>query len=619
MIATAARTEVESAAAASPAALASAAPRLDHAAIGNGRVLALVAPTSSIDWLCLPGFDSPSFFGRILDRERGGTLRLLAGDVEVTGRLSYIRNTNVAHARFEQDGAAWEVIDFAPRIPDGLGVDVPYEICRLVRPLGGQPRLRVDFDPRPDYARAAPELIPTGSGLEVTWPGHRAHLATNLPVPYLLARRDFVLDRPLFFVLSYGRRAEVPTLASVLRDLELTVAGWRAWSKTCALPTFAPEAVLRSALCLKLHAFHDTGAIIAAATTSIPEAMGTQRTWDYRYCWLRDAAFVVEALRRLSHLAEGEQFIRFLRDVAASGPLQPLYAIDGGRDLEERFLPHLAGFGGNGFVRVGNAAAQQRQNDLMGELVLGLETLLHDPRIVESDADGFFPLLERLVEAAIAAAPEPDTGIWEFRTMLRPYTFSRAMCWVAVQRGALLARRFGRGALAARWSAIAEAEREVVLRRGFSARHGFFTQALDGEHPDASNLLLPTIGLLDARDPRFVATVDAYQRRLVDNGLMLRYRSEDDFGATTSAFTICSFWWAEALALIGRLDEAVALFQRLLGYANPVGLFSEDIEPSTGALLGNFPQAYTHVGLIHAAMTIGELLEARDGKVRAWT
>ena len=593
-------------------------PTLDHGAVGNGRVLALISPTSAIEWLCLPRFDSPSVFGRILDAERGGTFRFLCGDEEVRGALSYLPNTNVLSLRFERDGCVWELIDFAPRIPEGLTVHVPIEIVRLLRPITGQPRLRVDFDPRPDYARANVELVQKTNGIAVLGGAHPLHLSTNIPVPYVLDRREFILNRPVFFALSYGMRDAVPSLASLNHSLELTVAGWRAWAKTCALPLFAQQEVLRSALCLKLHIYHDTGAIIAAATTSIPEAIGTQRTWDYRYCWLRDSAFVVEALRRLSHLSEGERFIAYLRDVAEAGPLQPVYGIGGERDLEEELLPHLAGFGGNGHVRIGNSAYLQRQNDLMGEMLLCLETVLNDPRLVPDDPEGFFPLIERLVEEAIAAAPTTDTGIWEFRSLLRPYTFSRAMCWVAMHRGASLARRFGRTSLAERWEGLAEAERNIILQRGYNAEVGIFTQGLDGANPDAANLLLPALGIIDAHDPRFVSTVDAYQQLLVERGLMLRYRNPDDFGETTSAFTICSFWWAEALALMGRLDEAIELFHHLMTYASPVGLFSEDVDPANGALLGNFPQAYTHVGLIHAAMTIGELLEARDGKVRAW-
>jgi GH15 family glucan-1,4-alpha-glucosidase len=593
-------------------------PRLDHAVYGNGRVLALVAPTSAIEWLCLPRFDSGAVFGRLLDREHGGTLRLLARDAEIEGSLAYLPNTNVVRTVFTNDDGSWEVIDFAPRLPRGLDVAVPIEIVRLVRPLSGLPRLRVDFDPRPDYGRAPVEIRETATGLDVLGLASPLGFTTNLPIPYVLNKAEFTLDRPIFFTFGWGRRDETPTYAALDGEKELTVEGWRAWAKTCSLPTFAPAHVLRSALCLKLHAYHDTGAIIAATTTSIPEAMGTPRTWDYRYCWLRDAAFVVEALRRLSHLAEGEQFIRYLRDTVGDDPLQPVYGIGGERDLTEEMLPHLAGFGGNGWVRRGNAAYEQRQNDLMGELILCFDTFLGDPRIVHDDPQRYFPLIARLVEDAITLAPQNDTGIWEFRTMLRPYTFSRAMCWAAVQRGANIARRLSRHAEAERWERIAASERNIVLTRGFSARHGFFTQALDGEHPDASNLLLATIGIVDAQDPRFVATVDHYATHLTAGGFMQRYRNPDDFGDTTSAFTICSFWWAEALALMGRIDDAVVLFERLAGHASPCGLFSEDIEPASGRLLGNFPQAYTHVGLVHAAMTIGELLEAREGRVRAW-
>ncbi len=597
---------------------AQATPPLDHGVIGNGRVLALVSPTSAVEWLCLPRFDSPSIFARILDHEKGGTFIIEHASGEVRGKSEYITNTNVLRTVFEVGDASWEVIDFAPRLLDGMEIRVPFELARLVRPLRGHPRLRARFEPRPDYARAEVKMMPAGDCLLITGAAEPLRLFTDVPMPYVTGMREFALDKPMFFSLVCGGTRQRITLWHVLEQFERTTEGWRRWAMTCALPTFAPDAVLRSALVLKLHQYHDTGAIIAATTTSIPEAMGTPRTWDYRYCWLRDAAFVVEALRRLSHLREGEEFLRYLRDVAEAGPLQPLYGIGGERDLPEAVLGHLSGFGGSGPVRIGNQAAEQRQNDLMGELILCLETLLTDPRLAHLRGGDYFPLVHRLVEEAIAAAPTLDTGIWEFRQMLRPYTFSRAMCWVAISRGAKLARHLGETVHASRWEKIAEAEREIVLTRGFNAAEGFFTQALDGKHPDASLLLLPTIGIVDAKDPRFVSTVEAYQRILAPDGLMKRYIALDDFGETTSAFTICSFWWCEALALMGRLDEACELFRRLERHSNALRLFSEDIEPGTGAMLGNYPQAYTHVGLIHAAMTISELLEARDGKARAW-
>ncbi|HEX4453457.1 MAG TPA: glycoside hydrolase family 15 protein [Kofleriaceae bacterium] len=593
--------------------------RLDHGVIGNGRVIALVAPDSGIEWLCLPRFDSPSVFGAIVDQERGGAFRFRCGDRVLTGTQQYLANTNVLRTVFEDGDASWEVIDFAPRIAlASYHFDTPAELVRIVRPITGTPRITVEFAPRPDYGRATPAMVSTPHGIEVLGGAVPLNLFANVPGEQIVAGLDIALRHPLYFMLSHGSRKIPPVESEYMLMLEETVRMWRIWAKTCALPSFAPAAVLRSALCMKLHCYADTGAIIAAATTSIPEALGTPRTWDYRYCWLRDAAFVVEAMRRLSHLYEGERFIAFLRDMAESGPLQPLYGIAGERELPEIVLGHLRGWNHNGPVRIGNAAAIQQQNDLDGELVLCLQTILGDPRVVFEGADALFPLIARLVEQSIATAPLADTGIWEFRTLPRHYTFSRAMCWAAIQRGSELATQFGHHDLAKKWKAIADDEKAVVLDRGFNRTLGMFTQELDGDAGDAAMLLFPTIGIIDAKDPRFLSTLDHYGTYQTHNGLMKRYTNLDDFGPTTSAFTMCSFWWAEALALAGRLDQAVEVFERVLAHANPLGLFSEDIEPETGQLLGNFPQAYTHVGLVHAAMTIGELLDARDGRVRAW-
>jgi len=590
---------------------------LHHGAIGNGRVLGLVGPDTSIDWLCLPRFDSPSVFARLLDQERGGSWAF-EGDGPWTTTVSYVRNTNVVRTEVVGADGRFEILDLAPRIMQGLKIDAPVEITRLVRPLSGTPRIRVRFDPRPDYARARIDMVASGQGLQVVGGPNRLHLSSNVSPSHIQDGSLVRLDRPMFLSLSAGKPPCVDSSPAAEALLEQTIRGWRVWAKTCGLPSFAPEAVLRSALCLKLHAFNDTGAIIAAATTSIPEAIGSQRTWDYRYCWLRDAAFVVEALRRLSHLSEGEAFVRFLREMADSGPLQPIYGITGKRNLDEEILTSLSGYDGVGPVRIGNAAYYQRQHDVDGEMVLCLETILTDPRVVWEDPS-LGPLLVRLVEEAIASAPTLDTGLWEYRTQPRHYTFSKAMCWVAAHRGAKLADFLGMPDHAREWRAWEVVEKQRILKHAYNDELGFFTQALDGNQPDASNLLLPQIGLVDPTDPRFRSTVRAYEKRLVENGLMLRYKHPDDLGETTSAFSICSFWWVEALAMMGEVDEAVALFNHLATFANPLGLFSEDIEPATGALLGNFPQAYTHVGLIHAAITIGELLDARHGTFRAWT
>jgi GH15 family glucan-1,4-alpha-glucosidase len=590
---------------------------LNHAAVGNGRVLALVAPDSAIEWLCLPRMDSPSVFARLLDVEHGGAFSLTGA--EARGQLEYVANTNVARTVWEGGGASWEIVDFAPRtlLTDG-SVYAPAEIVRLVLPRSGTPQLRVCFDPRPDYGAIRVRQDVSALGIVATGGARPIHLLTNAPAASILAGREIAIHEPAFFVVTMDDEPRQRTLADVLDDLDHTVRGWRLWAMSCALPTFHADAVLRSALALKLHIAESSGAVIAAATTSIPEELGTPRTWDYRYCWLRDAAFVVDALRRISQLRETERFIEYLERVMSTGPLQPVYGIGGERDLPERFLPHLRGFRGNGFVRVGNAAAVQRQNDLAGELVLCLGTAIDDPRILPDERDQRFELVCRLVEAAIETKDEPDTGIWELRTQLNFHTFSQAMTWAAMHRGAGLAKKYGRLDLFARWQRLADEKRQTVLDRGFSRERGCFTQALDGIHPDAAILLLPTIGLVRPEDARMMSTVAAYEQDLLRNGLMLRYAHADDVGVPRSAFTICSFWWAELLALQGRLDDAQRVFERLLTHANALGLFSEDIDADTGDLLGNFPQAYTHVGLIHAALTISQLLDARDGRARAW-
>src|SRR5438132_324240 len=509
---------------------------LDHGVIGNGRVLALVAPTTHIDWLCLPRFDSPSVFARLLDVDIGGTFAFLPESGTFETRMEYVVNTNVLRTEVSCRDGRFEIFDYAPRIPAGLDAEAPLEIHRLIVPCEGAARVRVLFDPKPDYARVQkPTIVPVDGGLEIGDDPAHLHLCANIPLPYLESGQALRIGEPRYFVLSYGRRSPMESVASVQRALHLTIAGWRAWAKSSALASFAKEQVLRSTLCLKLHAYSDSGAIIAAATTSVPEAIGSERTWDYRYCWLRDAAFVVEALRRVGHLAEGEAFVSFLRDVAEAGPLQPVYGIGGERELTEHHLDHLAGYGGSKPVRIGNAAYIQRQHDLMGEMILCLDTITADPRVVFDEHDSILRQVERFVSEAMAAVETDDTGLWEYRTFPNKYTFSHVLCWVAASRGAKLARRFGHESWAAKWEAWGNDYREVILDRAYNKTLGFFAQTLDGRFPDASNLLLPTLGLIDPKDPRFVSTVDAYERLLVENGLMLRYRHKDDFGDTTSA------------------------------------------------------------------------------------
>ena len=404
---------------------------LEHGVVGNGRLLALVHPDSGLDWLCMPRFDSPSVFARLLDYHRGGTWRFLVDGRPARGQARYVRNTNVLVTRFASAAWEFELYDYAPRILDGLRVRAPIRMMRVMKPVRGTPRVTVEFDPRPDYGRAQPRLIPTTDGLQLEGSEGPVQLFSNVPAAYILNRQPVSLDRVRYFGLTYGSDNGRMHMDEVQRDLELTIAGWRKWTQSMALQEFEDEAVIRSALCLKLHGYEDTGAFIAATTTSIPESVGQPRTWDYRYCWLRDAAFTVEALRRVGHFDEGLRFIHFVRDVVNAGPLQPLYAIGGERELPEEELYHLDGFRGTKPIRIGNAATEQVQNDLMGEVMLCLRSLLTDPRNTLDDPHAWFDVTERMVLEARIAEDDPDLGIWEYRSNARIHTFSQAMCWVA--------------------------------------------------------------------------------------------------------------------------------------------------------------------------------------------
>lgn len=591
---------------------------LPYALVGNGSITALVHPDTGIDWLCLPRIDGPSVFGRLLDAGKGGSWSFQAEGGARSSRSAYDEGTNVLRTVVEAEDGRFEVIDFAPWGAGAEGAEAPVALVRIVRPLEGEPVVRVAFDPRPDYGREAPAFTEHADGVSFTSAGSAVHVQGAVSAQELRGDAPVRLRRPLWFRLTCGaERPLMGDLASAELALKQTTEGWRSWSAGVRTSGFAEGHVLRSALCLKLLASPETGATVAAATTSVPEAIGEPRTWDYRFCWLRDSVFTVEALRRVGHSGEGHAFLDFVLKIAESGPLQPLYGIGGERDLEEWFLEDFDGFLGTRPVRIGNAAALQTQHDLMGEIVLAMRTLLTEPGA--AGADRWFALLERMVAESVAGFTEPDLGIWEYREGPRLHVFSRAMCWAAVHHGAALARHAGRTELADEWTLRADAMEEEILERGYNAEEGMFTQCFEHPHPDAANLLLPSLGLIDAKDVRFRSTLDRYRELLVTDRGVMRYLHDDDFGSPSSTFTICSFWWCEALALAGEIDEAKARFETLVSHVNPVGLMSEDLSAETGELLGNFPQAYTHVGLIQAAMAIGAIERGDTRGLHAWS
>ena len=573
----------------------------DLGLIGNCQLSALVRRDGAIVWSCMPRFDSDPIFGALLDDGDGGRFAIRPAGLE-QGEQRYLTNTNVLETRFVTNEGAFRVLDFAPRFIQYERSFRPTKIVRIVEPLSGMPRIRVLCDPILGWSRARPRRE-LGSH-HVSFHGYdtELRLTTDAPLSYL-GDEPFALNERKHFVLSWGAPVEEPLEQLCSRFFLETVRYWQLWVKHCHIPPSYQEDVIRSALALKLHCFEDTGAIVASLTTSIPEAPGSGRTWDYRYCWLRDAYYALGAFRLLGHFEEREQFLHFLLNIVASSPeldLAPLYRIDGKTDLSERILEDWPGFVGEKPVRVGNAAAEHKQNDVFGEMVLALTPLFLDARFREQVTPQVLDLVTRLTRKAISVAGKPDAGIWEYRADWRPQTFSSLMCWAAADRMSRIAERH-RPADAAEFSREAGTIRDELLREALVADRGYLVADYGGSELDAALLQAVTLRLLPADDPRLHATVDTIRRDLEHHGWLKRYRTNDGFGVPTVAFTLCTFWLIEALARLGRADEARTLMERVRDVKAPLGLLSEDVDPASGVMWGNFPQAYSHVGLIHAA------------------
>jgi GH15 family glucan-1,4-alpha-glucosidase len=573
----------------------------DLGLVGNCQFSALVERSGDVVWCCLPRFDSEPVFSSLLDQQAGG--RFAAGPAGgEPGVQRYLDNTNILETRFRTASGSFRVLDFAPRFLQHDRIFRPTQLFRLLEPLEGTPLVRVSCEPRLGWSKAAPGALQGSNHLGFEGFASPLRLTTDIALSYL-GGRPFALTGRRYLALTWGAPIEEPLPPLCERFLGETERYWQRWVKHCEIPPLYQAQVIRSALALKLHCFEDTGAIVAAMTTSIPEARGSGRTWDYRYCWLRDAYYVLGAFRLLGHFEEREHFIQYLLNVASSTPdlrLSPLYRVDGTSDLEERILPEWPGFRGDGPVRVGNGAAQHAQNDIFGEMVLALTPIFLDDRFSAERSRAALDLIERLARRAIAVAGTPDAGIWEYRTEWKPQTFSSLMCWAAADRMARVAARHA-PSLERDFSGAAERIREELLSRAWNPDLGAFAGTYGGSDLDASLLQMAILRLLPADDARLTGTIDAIRRALSKDGWLFRYRLDDGFGSPTVAFIICTFWLAEALAAIGRKEEAKAVMDHVQPTLSPLGLLSEDYETADLSLWGNFPQAYSHVGLIHAA------------------
>jgi GH15 family glucan-1,4-alpha-glucosidase len=574
--------------------------------IGNCSYNALLRE-GSVEWLCWPRPDSSFVFGPLLDRERGGYFAV-EGVGSDTVQQEYIENTNVLRTVFTGPEGSFELIDFAPRFTLYDRFFKPSMLVRILRPLSGEPKALVRCMPVRDYGLAPSRSWRGSNHIEYTDFSTPVRLTTNVPLTYIEDERPFLLERDRHLVLTWGQPLEAGIEETGERFLERTIDYWRRWVKATRVPRDYQVEVIRSALVLKLHQYEDTGALLAATTTSLAEHPGSGRTWDYRYCWLRDAYFTLNALERLGHSEEMLLFLEFLRNRAdeRQGALQPAYRIDGGSEAPERELEHLTGYEGDGPVRVGNQAFEHLQNDVYGEMVLAVSRLFLDTRFVgEVPPHTAVEIVQGLLDQIEARLEEPDAGPWEFRGRRRLHSFTVLMHWAGARRAVEVAETLGAEEVADRALEIEARAAEILETRCWNEEVGAITQVAGEPQLDAALLLAVHLGFFASDDPRATSHVNAIRDALsLDGGLLRRYAVQDDFGVMEAAFTVCTFWLVEALAILDRKEEARELFERLIGFHNGLGLFSEDLLPDSHEQSGNFPQTYTHVGLINAAFRL---------------
>jgi len=580
--------------------------------IGNCQVSALVDSAAGFVWACAPRVDGDPLFCSLLSPRahsappRGEWRLALENQVKV--EQSYLRNTAILLTRLaDADGGAAEIYDFCPRFERSGRMYRPVAFCRIVRPVAGAPRLTVALNPASGWGAAEAERTSGSNHIRYLVKPQPLRLTTDAPIGHILEGRAFRLERAHHFFLGPDEPFVGNVAHTLAAWLHQTSDEWRAWVRGLAIPLEWQHAVIRAAIALKLCQHEETGAIVAALTTSIPEAPDSGRNWDYRYCWIRDAYYTVQALNRLGALDVLENYLGYLRNIvdeARGGHIQPLYAVSGAAKLDEREAEALAGYRGMGPVRVGNAAYAQVQHDAYGQIVLSNVQAFIDERLLRKATEADFRALERVGERAWEVHDQPDAGLWEYRTRSAVHTYSAVMSWAACDRLAMAAEVLGLDERAALWRDRAEAVRARIERDAWYAPEARFGATFGGGELDASLLQLVDMRFLAPDDPRFRATFEAVEKGLRRGAHMLRYAEEDDFGRPETAFNFCTFWLIEALHLAGRADEARALFEQTLERLTPAGLLSEDTDFDTGELWGNYPQTYSLTGLINCAVLL---------------
>ena len=582
----------------------------DYGIVGNCTFLAHVGIDTNVAWLCWPRFDSSFVFGGLLDEEKGGEFSVRSPSESFSSEQYYLENTNVLCTEIEDENGKFRVTDFAPRFFQYDRYFKPLMLVRKIEPLSGTPRVKVTCEPMGDYGNFKPTKNQASNHIKFLGLDSEIRLTTNISLTYMMENQYFVLNDTRYLVLTYGAPLEAPVESTCESFLQKTVSYWRHWVKSTSIKQFHQKEVIRSALVLKIHQYEDTGGIIAAATTGLPEAPGSGRNWDYRYCWLRDTYYTLTAFNNIGHFEELERYFSYIANIPATEGerFQPLYSVSGGMELIETELA-LQGYRGNQPVRKGNQAYEHIQNDVYGQVLLSLLPLYVDQRFNKDERAGSYQLASQVLARIDKFIEEPDAGLWEFRDKSQRHCYTYLFHWAGSLAAVKIADFLDDDTLRGKAVKLLQSAAHHIEQCHDDSR-GVYTQAIETKNLDASTLQLIMMNYLNHDSDKAKQHLSNLEKELKSkDGLFYRYMHEDDFGVPETTFLICAFWYVEALACVGRVSEAIDAFENILQYSNHLGLLSEDVDSETGSQWGNFPQAYSHVGLVNAAYRIATKLD----------
>lgn len=580
--------------------------------IGNCQSSALISNEGELVWLCLPYFDSPSIFAKILDEDKGGSLAIIP-EKETVISQSYLEQTNILKTVFDAPSGKFEILDFMPiyNKNDSYETHKAPEIYRFIKVISGEPLIKIAYQPKLSYAQYQTDSFISEENIKsVTKNGeyHSIYLYSNLPMLKILNNSTIKLKQDAYLLVSYHQKLIDLNVNTVQLELEKTKTYWQAWVKRTKKFAKYNKEIIRSALVLKLLNFQKTGAVIAATTTSIPESIGEVRNWDYRYCWVRDASMIIDTLWQINHKKTAKGFLQFLLStmVRKADTLQILYGIHGEKKIKERKLKNLSGYKNSKPVRIGNAAYLQKQNDIYGVLMDLIYTYFIHFSAPLNEIEELWTTVRYIMKVVENNWHKTDRSIWEIRKQSRHYVFSKVLMWVAADRGVKIAQLCKKTEYIEKWTEIRDAIKLDIEEKAWNPQKNAYTQYYGSSDIDASLLLMEKVGYCQIDSQRYVSTVNSIYKELCVDGLMYRYKNKDDFGKPKSAFLVCSFWMVDSLYKIGQKSLAIDIFEKLLKIANPLGLYSEDVDFDSYELLGNFPQGYSHLALINSAIMLNE-------------